>query len=193
LNTLPQKTAMRQRHLLAGFALVGIGGGVYLSPIASLGLLVLAAQQGDRAKMEQLADFKQLQTSINKQVKGAAEKQITSSLGGRNIFSESFTAITMLAINPMIENKVADQVSASGLATAFKELQQKTEEHGPIAGAIKTAEQLTAIRLNYKNINEAQINLQNPEAKNKENQYVKLSMQRQKLLGWRLVDVELNL
>ncbi|MFS6818873.1 DUF2939 domain-containing protein [Synechococcus lacustris Tous-12m] len=72
---------MKQRDLIAACALIGVAGGVYLSPLVSLGMLINAAQQGDISRMEQLVDFTELRSSINKQVKIKAENQLTESLG----------------------------------------------------------------------------------------------------------------
>lgn len=60
---------MKQRYLLAGVVLIGVSSGIYLSPIASLGLLLHAANQGNNKRMQELVDFNGIKKSMNQQIK----------------------------------------------------------------------------------------------------------------------------
>jgi hypothetical protein len=182
---------MKQRDLLAACALIGVAGGVYLSPLVSLGMLINAAQQGDTSRMEQLINFSELRSSINKQVKIKAENQITQSLGGRNLFSEMIASVGMLAINPVVDSKVNETVSAAGLIGALKDLQKQQQDQNKIEQVIGLGKQLSGFRLSYKNPNQALLELPNATSANATK--ISLLMERKQLLEWKLVDVQLNL
>lgn len=184
---------MKQRDLLAACALIGVAGGVYLSPLVSLGMLINAAQQGDTSRMEQLINFSELRSSINKQVKIKAENQITQSLGGRNLFSEMIASVGMLAINPVVDSKVNETVSAAGLIGALKDLQKQQQDQNKIEQVIGLGKQLSGFRLSYKNPNQALLELPNPNATSANATKISLLMERKQLLEWKLVDVQLNL
>ena len=184
---------MKQRDLLAACALIGVAGGVYLSPLVSLGMLINAAQQGDTSRMEQLVNFTELRSSINKQVKIKAENQITQSLGGRNLFSEMIASVGMLAINPVVYSKVNETVSAIGLIGALKDIQKQQQDQNKIEQVIGLGKQLSGFRLSYKNPNQALLELPNPNETAATAAKISLLMERKQLLQWKLVDVQLNL
>ena len=184
---------MKQRDLLAACALIGVAGGVYLSPLVSLGMLINAAQQGDTSRMEQLVNFTELRSSINKQVKIKAENQITQSLGGRNLFSEMIASVGMLAINPVVYSKVNETVSATGLIGALKDIQKQQQDQNKIEQVIGLGKQLSGFRLSYKNPNQALLELPNPNETAATATKISLLMERKQLLQWKLVDVQLNL
>ena len=184
---------MKQRDLLAACALIGVAGGVYLSPLVSLGMLINAAQQGDVSRMEQLVDFTELRSSINKQVKIKAENQLTESLGGRNLFSEMIASVGMLAINPVFDSKVNETVSATGLIGALKDIQKQQQDQNKIEQVIGLGKQLSGFRLSYKNPNQALLELPNPNETAATATKISLIMERKQLLQWKLVDVQLNL
>jgi len=184
---------MKQRDLLAACTLIGVAGGVYLSPLVSLGMLINAAQQGDISRMEQLVNFTELRSSINKQVKIKAENQVTESLGGRNLFSEMIASVGMLAINPVVDSKVNETVSATGLIGALKDIQKQSENQNKLEQVVGLGKQLSGLRLSYKNPNQALLELPNPNTTAAGATKISLLMERKQLLQWKLVDVQLNL
>ncbi len=187
---------MKQRYLLAGVVLIGISGGIYLSPIASLGLLLHAANQGNNKRMEELVDFKGIKKSMNQQIKIKAEEQLTNSLGGRNIFSEGIASIAMLAVSPIVESKVSESVSPEGLKAAIKGMQKNNSNNNKqeiSTNYLNFIKQLTTVRLNYKNPNQVFIILAKPIKTEAHNNKISLEMQRKNLVRWQLVDIDLNL
>lgn len=187
---------MKQRYLLAGVALIGISSGIYLSPIASLGLLLHAANQGNNKRMQELVDFNGIKKSMNQQIKIKAEEQLTNSLGGRNIFSEGIASIAMLAVNPIVESKVSESISPEGLKAAIEGMQNNNSNNNKqeiSTNYLNIIKQLTTIRLNYKSPKQAFIILANPIKIEAHNNKISLEMQRKNLVQWQLVDINLNL
>lgn len=187
---------MKQRYLLAGVVLIGVSSGIYLSPIASLGLLLHAANQGNNKRMQELVDFNGIKKSMNQQIKIKAEEQLTNSLGGRNIFSEGIASIAMLAVSPIVESKVSESISPEGLKAAIEGMQNNNSNNNKqeiSTNYLNIIKQLTTIRLNYKSPNQAFIILANPSKTEAHNNKISLEMQRKNLVRWQLVDINLNL
>ena len=102
-------------------------------------------------------------------------------------------SVGMLAINPVVDSKVNETVSAAGLIEALKDIQKQSENQNKIEQVMGLGKQLSGLRLSYKNPNQALLELPNPNETAAGATKISLLMQRKQLLQWKLVDVQLNL
>ena len=181
---------MKKRQLLLLSTLLGASAFVLLSPIYSIARLLVAADQGDTATMQELVDFESLRASINQQAKAKAHQQLSQSLGGNNFLSNGLASLGMIIVNPIVDNQVQEKVSPIALQSALKSLQKPPAQPQSSWQRVSTAAaQVQSVQVHILNPNQIELLLptdpHNPTAK------INLKLQRQQLLRWQVVDAKL--
>jgi len=186
----------RYRVSLLILLLSGVGGYLYFSPFISLYKLYRAVSEHNTREIEAGIDFHSLRENIRPQVKAKVNKELEKSLGGQNFISSGLAGLGMAVANPLVDQKVDEAISPGGLQallTALEQANNKTNlqntpsPQGLQPAITSTIQELKSLKFGYENINQFQMQLQDPSS----NQPIGVSMQRQNLLDWKVVAVQL--